>query len=128
MDFDFLVTELVDKSSLKKDDILNLVDKKYSEMRDLITKEGAVYLVAKELDISLSEISMNRTPIKNIVLGMRNINVIGRIFRISQVKEFIKSNGTAGRVANIFIGDNPSPFIFQIIHFVTKYQNQWLRK
>ena len=75
-------------------------------MRDLITKEGAVYLVAKELDISLSEISMNRTPIKNIVLGMRNINVIGRIFRISQVKEFIKSNGTAGRVANIFIGDN----------------------
>lgn len=105
MDFDLLVAELEGKSNLKKADILNLVDKKYSEMNRLITKEGAVHLVAKELGIDLPEAS-SRTPIKNILPGLRNVNVIGRVFRISKIVEFTKSNGSAGRVANVFIGDN----------------------
>lgn len=106
MDFNLLVTELENKSNLKKDDILNLVDKRYLEMKDLITKEGAIYLVARELDINLSENPTGRMPIRNITLGMRNVNVIGRIFKVSKINEFIKSNGSAGRVCNIFIGDN----------------------
>lgn len=106
MDFDFLISELENKSDLKKDDILSLVDKKYLEMRDLITKEGAVYLTAKELGIDLPENVTGRISIKSVVSGMRNINVIGRVFKISKINEFIKSNGSAGRVANIFIGDN----------------------
>ncbi len=105
MDFNLLITELENKSNLKKDDILNLVDKKYLEMKDLITKEGALYLVAHELDIDLPE-TPSRIPIKNITPGMRNVSVIGRIFRISKIIEFTKSNGTVGRVSNIFIGDN----------------------
>ena len=106
MDFDFLLTELINKSNLKKDYILNLVDKKYLEMKNLITKEGAVYLVARELGVDLPENTTGRLPIKNIKLGMRNVSFIGRIFRISKINEFIKSNGTVGRVSNIFIGDN----------------------
>jgi len=106
MDFSLLVTELENKSNLKKDDILNLVEKKYLEMKDLITREGAVYLVARELDIDLPDNTRARAPIKNVLPGMRNVNVIGRIFRISKINEFTKSNGTAGRVSNIFIGDN----------------------
>lgn len=106
MNFDFLITELENKSNLKKDDILNLVDKKYLEMKDLITKEGAVYLVARELDINLPEFSTGRASIKSVVPGMRNVNLIGRIFRVSKINEFTKTNGTAGRVVNISIGDN----------------------
>jgi len=106
MDFNSLVAELENKTNLKKDNILNLVDKKYLEMKDLITKEGAIYLVARELGVDLPENTRGRSPIKNITPGMRNVNVIGRIFRISRIKEFIKSNGIAGRVSNIFIGDN----------------------
>lgn len=105
MDFNILLTELEIKSTLKKNDILNLVDKKYLEMKDLITKEGALYLVAKELGVNLPE-NPSRIPIRSAISGMRNVNVIGRIFRISKINEFTKSNGTAGRVANIFIGDN----------------------
>lgn len=105
MDFNILLTELESKSNLKKSDIINLIDKKYLEMKDLITKEGALYLTAKELGVDLPE-NPSRMPIKSVIPGMRNINVIGRIFRISKINEFTKSNGTAGRVANVFIGDN----------------------
>lgn len=106
MDFGTLLTELQNKSDLKKDEIITLVDRKYSEMKDLITKEGAVYLVGKDLEINLTENINGRMPIKNIVAGMRNVNIVGRIFRISKINEFTKSNGATGRVANIFIGDN----------------------
>jgi len=106
MEFDFLITDLQNKCNLKKDDILNLVDKKYTEMKNLITKEGAVYLVARELGIDLPDKPTGRMPIKNIGVGLRNVNVIGRIFKISKVNEFMKSNGTMGKVSNIFIGDN----------------------
>lgn len=106
MDFDVLVNEIVGKSNLKKDDILNLVDKKYSEMKDLITKEGAVYLVAREFDVELTQNQFGRISIKNISPGMRNVNAVGRIFKLSKINEFVKSNGSKGRVSNIFIGDN----------------------
>ncbi len=106
MDFDTLVTEMGNKTNLKKYDILNLVDKKYSEMKNLITKEGAVYLVAKEFGVNLPENSTNRAVIRKITSGMRNVNVTGRIFKISKINEFAKASGSTGRVANIFIGDN----------------------
>ncbi len=106
MDFDVLLTELINKSGLKKDDILNLVDKRYLEMKDLITKEGAVYLVSRELGIDLPENPISRTSIRNITAGLRNVNLLGRIFKISKINEFTKSNGTPGKVSNIFIGDN----------------------
>lgn len=103
--FEILLNELSTKSKLKNEDILNLVDKKYSEMKGLVTKEGAIYLVAKELNVDLAEVPKGRIQIKNIVHGMRNLNIVGRIFRISKVNEFKKSNGGMGKVANIFIGD-----------------------
>ncbi|MEM5797289.1 MAG: OB-fold nucleic acid binding domain-containing protein [Candidatus Aenigmatarchaeota archaeon] len=106
MDFDLLLAELQNRSGLKKDDILYLVDKRYSEMNNLITKEGAIYLVAKELGIDLPENTIEKTPIKNITPGMRNVNIIGRVFKISKTNEFIKLDGTVGRVVNIYIGDN----------------------
>jgi len=63
-------------------------------------------LVAKEFDISLPENSLGRMPIKKVVSGMRNVSITGRVFKISKINEFKKSNGSAGRVSNIFIGDN----------------------
>ena len=64
MEFDLLLNELQDKTNLKKDHIQSLVDRKYSEMKDLITKEGAVYLIAKEFNVDLPE-ETRRFTIKN---------------------------------------------------------------
>ncbi len=106
MDFSALINNLQTKLNLKREDIESLVDKKYSEMRDLITKEGAVYLVAKEFGVSLPENTNSRMPIRSVKAGIRNASVIGRVFKISKTNEFTKSNGNPGRVANLFIGDN----------------------
>lgn len=103
--FENLISQLATKSNMSNKDILNAVNKKHSEMNGLITKEGAVYLIAKDMDIQLPETHRSDIQIRNVTIGMKNINVIGRIFRISKITEFKKSNGNPGRVTNIFIGD-----------------------
>lgn len=103
--FEELVKEIEAKSNITAEKLLELVNKKYSETQNLITKEGALYLVARELGIDIPE-RRNRTKIKGIVSGTKNINVIGRIFKITKTNEFVKANGEKGRVANIFIGDD----------------------
>ncbi len=101
--FDYLVKELEAKSHMEKQEILGHIDNKYNEMESLITKEGAVYLVAKELGINL--MGEYKMQIKDVALGMKNVGITGRIFKISKINEFQKS-GRKGRVSNVFLGDS----------------------
>jgi replication factor A1 len=100
-----IVDEISKQSKVSKDEIFSLVDKKYEELSGLVTKEGAAYLVAKDLGVYLKDFAIRGLQIKNILHGMKNINVIGRVFKISPINEF-KRNGKVGKVVNIFIADH----------------------
>jgi ssDNA-binding replication factor A large subunit len=102
--FDELLDKIEKQSNLPRDEILNRIDQKCIALEGLITKEGAAYLVARECGIVLPS-SVRKLEIKNIVPGMKNINVSGRIFKISQINEFERSNGNKGRVVNILVSD-----------------------
>jgi len=102
--FDKIVEMIENKTSINRTEILERINKKYEELSGLITKEGAAYLVARELDVPLPT-AIHRLQMKNIVPGMSNVNVIGRVFSISKVNEFERSDGSKGKVVNVFIGD-----------------------
>jgi replication factor A1 len=106
MPLEEILDELAKKTGGSREDLLNKVNKKYDELSGLLTKEGAAYLVARELGVNLVSESKRKMEIKNIVEGVRNINLIGRIFKISNITEFKKSDGSDGKVANLFIGDS----------------------
>ncbi|MBI2084135.1 MAG: hypothetical protein HYT70_00775 [Candidatus Aenigmarchaeota archaeon] len=101
--FDHLFKELAAKSDVARDELLRKVNNKYDEMESLITKEGAVRLIAKELGINLA--GEYRMKIREISLGMKNVSISGRIFKISKINEF-QRDGRKGRVSNIHIGDS----------------------
>ncbi len=100
-----IVDEISAKSNLSRDEISNRVESKYSELSGLITKEGAAILVGKDLGVEIKKESRT-TKMKDVQDGMKNLSVIGRIFKISDIIEFKKSDGSSGKVANIFIGDD----------------------
>jgi replication factor A1 len=109
--FEEILKEIVSKSGLSEQKILEKINEKYEEFSGLITKEGAAYIVARDLGIDLSALERKRRlQIKNIFPGMKNINVIGRVFKISPITEFSRQNGTIGRVCNVFIGDETGFF------------------
>jgi len=104
MKFEDIVQLIEQHTGLPREEIIKQIDVKYKELSGLITEEGAAYIVARNLGIELPT-AVRGLQIKNVLPGMRNINIIGRIFRISPITSFTRSNGEEGRVANIYIAD-----------------------
>jgi ssDNA-binding replication factor A large subunit len=100
---DELIAKITTASRLSEEEIKNLIEEKQIELSGLISEEGAAYLVAKELGLELRR-ETERLNIENVMPGMQNVNVTGKITRISPVREF-KTEKAEGRVANITIGD-----------------------
>jgi len=79
-----------------------LVDDKKTELSDLVSDEGAAYIVAKELGISID--NQKHLKISNIMSGMQSVQAIGKIIFISPIREF-STPRAKGKVANITIAD-----------------------
>jgi replication factor A1 len=103
MKIERLLEELEKKSGLKREEIMKKIERKINELDNLITVEGAIYLVARELGIELPS-ERRRVTISSIVPGMRRVSFIGRVFKISRVVEF--GVGRKGKVVNLYIGDS----------------------
>ncbi len=97
------IVEMLKQNGLSEDEIEKKIEDKIEEFSGLISKEGAAYIIAAEAGIKLDN-SSKRLKIKNIIPGMRNVEVVGKILRISDVKEFDRKDGK-GKVCSIFIGD-----------------------
>jgi len=108
LQLDKILEILEKKSGLNKEELERKIEEKQKELSGLLSREGAAYLVAKELGIELKETSF--LEIKDLVSGMKRINLIGRVFKISEIHEFERKDGSKGKVINIFIAD-PTGFV-----------------
>jgi len=103
----YMIEELIKKIALEanisEEEVQHLIDDKKTELSDLISDEGAAYIVAKELGIPLIKRD-HRLNIENVVPGMRNVEVVGRIIEISSPRSF-KTEKAEGSVMSIHIAD-----------------------
>ena len=104
MNFDEIVQKIVEKTGKEREEILSLIEKRIDELSGLVTKEGAALLVAREFGLNLTK--KRDLEIKDLDFGMRNFNIRGRVFRISRIVEFDRTNGGKGKVCSLFIGDS----------------------
>lgn len=103
--FENILKEIIEVSGLSEEEIRQKIEEKQVELSGLISPEGAAYIVAKELGIDLIKGALERRlKIKNILPGLKSVDVCGRIIKISKVKEFEK-NGKSKGVLNIVLGD-----------------------
>jgi replication factor A1 len=105
LDYEKILEEIMKRANVSREEIEKMISSKQEELSGLISKEGAAYLVARELGIDLEPVARKRLEIKNIVAGMKNINLIGRVFRISNITNFKRADGNEGKVVSIFIAD-----------------------
>lgn len=99
-----LVKKISKKTDLSQSEIEKKIEEKVEEFSGLISKEGAVYIVAKELGIELLKKTEKELKIKNIVSDMNSVNTLGRVIQIFEPREFNKKNGK-GKVCNIILAD-----------------------
>lgn len=99
-----VLKELEEKSGLSQNELMKRIKEKQIAFADMLTIKGAAHLVANDLGIKLTNEKLKRLEMKNIVAGMRNVNTVGKIFKISRVVEF-NHGGRPGKVVNLFISD-----------------------
>lgn len=92
------------QSGLASDEIERRVEAKRAKLAGLISKEGALQVIAAELNISFDKQSIK---ISQIVPGMRKINLIGKVINLFPIREYNK-NGRSGRIGSFILADETS--------------------
>ena len=101
---DDIVKKISEKAKIPEDQAMKLIKEKQKELSGLVSKEGAAYIVAREKGINLLKESKKQLRIGNLVDGLRSVDIVGKVVRTSDVREF-ERNGEKGRVANLILGD-----------------------
>jgi replication factor A1 len=99
---DDLLKRISFASGLSEEEVRQKIEEKKDELSGLISDEGAAFIIAKEMGISV--VAQQKINIESIVPGMQNVDVFGKITKMSPVREF-KTEKAEGKVMNITIGD-----------------------
>ena len=100
-----ILQEIIKVSGLSEEEIKKRVEDKKTELSGLVSSEGAAYIVGKELGVNLlKETKKKHLKIKNVVSGMRSVDLLGRVVDISERRDFEKE-GRKGSVVNVVLGD-----------------------
>ncbi len=104
------VNKIIEDTGLTRKEIQNLIEEKKNELKGLISDEGALFIIAKELGVDirnenkdlLKDIEIN---ISDITQNMKNITLFGRIKEIYNVNSFSKNDGSKGFVGSFLLHD-----------------------
>ncbi len=99
-----IVKKISEKSGKSGDDIRKMISEKQDELSGLVSEEGAAYIVGRELGVSLLKETERRLKVKNIVPGLRSLDLTAKVARIFDVREF-EREGKKGKVLNLLVGD-----------------------
>ncbi len=104
---DQLIGYLSEKSGYSREEIMNMIKDEMEDIDNMINEEGAVYIVANKLGISLEMDQSNESlPIDQLKEGLSNVTVKGRISKIFPIRTFKRKDDTIGKVRNIELIDN----------------------
>ncbi len=102
--YEEIVLKINEKTSMPVSEIEERIERKLKQLSGLISKEGAGHIVANELGVKLFEPLSGKLQIKNILSGMRDVETLGKVLQVYDVREFVK-NDAISKVASILIGD-----------------------
>lgn len=103
--YERVLKRIAKSSGLEEAEIERRVEAKRAKLSGLISKEGAAQVIAAELGISFDN---EKLKIEGLLLGMRKVNVTGKIVKVISVRAFTTKKGEAGKVANLFLADDTS--------------------
>jgi replication factor A1 len=107
MKLEDIIRKISEESGLDEGELRERIERKQKELGGLITMEGAAHIIANEVGINLFEGISARPELKieNIIPGMNSVDVVGRVMRIFEPREFEKEDGTKGKVCSLILGD-----------------------
>ncbi|MBI4452856.1 DUF2240 family protein, partial [Candidatus Woesearchaeota archaeon] len=102
--YEEIILKINESTKMTTSEIEDRIEKKMKQLSGLISKEGAAHIVANELGVKIFEPLSGRLQIKNIVNGLRDVETLGKVLQIYEMREFATETRT-GKVASALIGD-----------------------
>lgn len=101
-----IVEDILSKRpDLSEDRILTLIEEKKKQGRGLLSDEGAARLVAEELLIQTRGSELGRMQVKDLVSGLNDVSISGRVLLTWPPQQFQRRDGTPGRVMRLVLVD-----------------------
>lgn len=99
-----ILDKIKENTKLTDDEINSKIKAKLDQLSGLISREGAAHIIANELGVKLFENVSGRLQIKNILTGMRSVEVVGKVQQVFDINEFQRGEGTS-KVGSFILGD-----------------------
>ncbi len=108
MVFEQMVQKILDSSKLSRDELLSRIHNKQEELGGFVTLEGAANIIARELGIIFEhkEPEVRDFRIDDLIPGMSKVEILARVIRIREPREFQRSGGKSGQVGSLILRDN----------------------
>lgn len=102
--YEQIVQKLQQEAGLSQKQIEDKINQKIEQLSGLISKDGAAHIIANEYGVKIFEQQSGRLQIGNILAGMRNVEVVGRVKNVFEVREFQTEN-RSGKVGSFVVAD-----------------------
>lgn len=102
--YEQIIEKIKSEANISESEIDEKISQKMKQLSGLISKEGAAHIVANELGIKLFDAFSGKLLIKNILVGLRNVETVGKVLQTYELREFT-TNDRQGKVASMVIGD-----------------------
>jgi len=97
------------KPELTKQDIDDRIKQKIEKIGPgYLTEEGALFLIAKDLGISLKQTLKTEMGLKDIYVGAKDVSIESRVLNISPTKQFSRKDGSPFLLRTMTVYDNDS--------------------
>jgi replication factor A1 len=102
-----MVEKILSNSGLGRDELMARIHNKQKELGGFVTMEGAANIVAREIGIVLEhrEPEVQALHIENLVPGISKVNIVARVVRIQEPREFQRPSGASGWVGGLLLRD-----------------------
>lgn len=99
-----LKAKILEKSGMSAEELQAKIKQKMDILSGLISPEGACHIIANELGLKLVEQTNGKLQIKNVLSGMRSVEIVGKVSAISPIREF-SVGSRQGKVASFTLAD-----------------------
>ncbi len=97
---------LLSRPDLSRKEVLKRIEGKKKSVEGYLTDETAARIVATELGVGVSKENFkDGIPIKDVVSGLNDVTITGRIITVHSPQTFTRSDMTRGTVAHLLMAD-----------------------
>ena len=109
-EFDSLMNKLLEqKPEISRQDIEEMIQKKKEKIgAGYLTDQGALFLIASDLGVSLSEPLKVEMGLKDLYVGAKEITLETRVMNVYPARQFSRKDGTQFLLRNMTVYDGDS--------------------